>query len=193
MNKAIKFIGAAIAISIPTLLACVYIVSCVNAGCALSFEEFSEGVLIHRTNCGGNSAAESNCRSIALTALVEGSDSNNVFDIEHASKETQTDIARAERDFWTSGAKYLVRIGPIHTGHDTHEIVVVCDTAYGNVPQPSIWNLHRRTLRHAVGYSDGSIGWLTPAEFSDLNRSNFFVPKYTPEDFGAGTNSTSFE
>lgn len=191
MQRLIKLIGGAIAISLGSVLICAYIVSCANAGRALSFDEFSEGLLDHTSNCGGNSAASSNCRIISLSALVEGSDSNDVFSFEHAAKETQSELARAERDFWTSGAKYLLRRGLIHTGDGTHEIVVVCDAAYGNVPLPSIWNLHRRTLRHAVGYSDGSIGWLTPTEFAQLNRSNFFEPALQAPE--TETNSNSFQ
>ena len=193
MKTVIKFIAITIALTPPILLMCVYIVSCVNSGRALSFDEFSEGFLSRSSNCGGNSAASSNCRYIALAALVEGSDSNDVLNFEHISNDTQNQLAHTERDFWTSGAKYLLRRGLIHTGHGTHEIVVVCDTPYGNVPQPSIWNLHRRTLRHAVGYSDGSIGWLTLAEFAQLNRSNFFLPDYALRPLESETNSTSFE
>jgi hypothetical protein len=193
MKAQIKFIGIAIALTPPILVICAYIVSCVNAGRALSLDDFSEGLLGHASNCGGNSAAGSNCRIIALAALVEGSDSNDVVNFEHVSKDTQNELAHAESDFWTRGAKYLLRTGTIHTGHDTHAIVVVCDTPYGNVPQPSIWNLHRRTLRHAVGYSDGSIGWLTPAEFAELNKSNFFEIKSASESIKTATNSNSFE
>ena len=179
MKSTLKTVGGVLVFSVPIFVIAIYALSSMNAGRVLRWDEFAEGLLWRTSNCGGNSAAASNCRSIALTVLLESSDSDDVFDFDHASKDCRNDLARSSSDMWTAGAKYLLRNGPIHTGRGTHEIVVVCDTPYGNVPQPSIWNLHRRTIRHAAGYSDGSIGWLTPAEFAALNRSNYCELKHT--------------
>lgn len=185
-------VGGALAVSIPIFLLMIYAMSSMNAGRVLTWDEFSEGLLWRTSNCGGNSAAASNCRNIVLDVRVEASDSDEVFNFEHISQDTRSDLARLSSNMWTAGAKYLLRSGQIHTGEGTHEIVVVCDTPYDNVPQPTIWNLHRRTLRHAAGYSDGSIGWLTPAEFAGLSKSNFFEFKYTVPSSKQGTNSNPF-
>jgi hypothetical protein len=194
MKSRLKTIGSAVIISIPIfLIAAIYSLSSMNAGRALTWDEFSEGLIGRTSNCGGNSAAASNCRMIALDVRVEASDSDDVFNLEHISQNSRNDLAHLSSNMWTSGAKYLLRSGPIHIGEGTHELIVVCDTPYDNVPQPTIWNLHHRTLRHAAGYSDGSIGWLTPAEFAGLNKSNFCEIKYaipTPE---AASSANSFE
>ena len=194
MKSRLKTIGSAVIVSIPIfLIAAIYSLSSMNAGRALTWDEFSEGLIGRTSNCGGNSAAASNCRMMALDVRVESSESNDVFNIQHISQDCRDDLGRLSSNMWTAGAKYLLRSGTIRTGQGTHEIVVVCDTPYGNVPQPTIRNLHHRTLRHAAGYSDGSIGWLTPAEFAGLNKSNFCEIKNaipTPE---AASSTNSFE
>jgi len=73
---------------------------------------------------------------------------------------------------WTADAKYFIR-KEWASLTNSHEIVVICDVAYGNIPQPSFWNLHRRTFRHAIGYSDGKSALLTPAQFKDLDLGQF--------------------
>lgn len=192
MKPVIKSIGVALAVSAPIFFAAVYVICCSNAGHALTWDQFSEGLLVHTSNCGGNSAAAYYCQEIAVTALAASEDSGDTFDFKHLPKNYHDQSDHVDR-FWTPDAKYLLNTGPIRTGSGTHTIVVVCDTPYGNVPQPSIWNLHRRTLRHAASYSDSSIGWLTPAEFAALNKSNFFELKYIPQPPQSGTNSNPFE
>jgi hypothetical protein len=189
MKRFCQSFAVTLGILLPGLIAVAYAISCSNAGQVISLDRFSNGLLYHVSNCGGNSAAGSNCRNVAVLAVVAGSESGDTLDFKHLSSEYQNELACIDT-LWTPDAKYLLRSGPIHTGHDTHEVVVVCDTPYGNVPQPTIWNLHHRTLRHAAGFSDGSLGWLTPAEFAALNKSNFF--ELLPRSSNI-TNSNSFE
>jgi hypothetical protein len=187
MKPPAKVIGTVFVVAVLTLLAAIYGISCMNAGYALSFDQFSEGLLGHTSNCGGNSAAGTYCREIALIVEVKGADSNDIFEFNSISSDCRNDLAHISTS-WTQEAKYLLRKGPVRTGQGTHEIVVVCNTAYGNVPQPTLWNLHHRTFVHAVGYSDGTLGWLTPAEFANLNKSNFFALEFTPQTAQNGTN-----
>jgi hypothetical protein len=41
------------------------------------------------------------------------------------------------------------------------------------VPQPCLWNLFRQNPAHAVGYSDGSAGLISPEEYAALDLSRF--------------------
>ena len=177
------------------LFTAIYVVSCLNAGQALSWDSFTEGLLVHVSNCGGNSAARAGCRNIALNAVVLGSDSGGIFNFTKLSQQQQDEQAEEIRSVanWTAPAKYLLRVSPVQTGPGTHEVVVVCDTPFGIVPQPSIWNLHHRSLRHAAGYSDGSSGWLTPSQFAELNKSSFVALKFLPMPMDSQTNAASFE
>jgi hypothetical protein len=53
------------------------------------------------------------------------------------------------------------------------EIVIVCLREYDNVPVPAPWNLLYRNPAHAVGYSDGTTGLISPAEFANLFRYGY--------------------
>ena len=48
------------------------------------------------------------------------------------------------------------------------EIVIVCQREYDNVPVPAPWNLLYRNPAHAVGYSDGTTGLISPADYANL-------------------------
>jgi hypothetical protein len=48
------------------------------------------------------------------------------------------------------------------------EIVILSQRQFDNVPTPAPWNLFRRNPAHAVGYSDGTTGLISPAEFDSL-------------------------
>jgi hypothetical protein len=197
MKRYQKAFGVSFTAIVAICFTSIYVISCFNAGEALSFGEFTNGLLGRVTNCGGNSAARTYCQNIALDAFVTGSDAgNDTFDYTKLSQLDQNEILALIDDShtWTSDAKYLMRTGPIHTGHGTHELIVVCDTAYGNVPQPTFWNLHHSTMRHAAGYSDGRVGWLTTREFAQLNKSNFVELKLPPRPIpDNATNAVSFE
>jgi len=151
----------------------VYSISCSNAGHALAWDEFAEGLLGHGSNCGGNSAAQSVCSSVAIAAKMLADDRSDTFKFDGLNDEQMNSLRDAASGrHWTPNAKYLVRKEWV-SSTNSHEIVVICDVAYGNIPQPSFWNLHRRTLRHAAGYSDGKSALLTPAQFKDLNLAGF--------------------
>ena len=174
-------------IAVGTVILALYSISCSNAGHRLSWDEFTEGLVGRGSNCGGNSAAKNVCYLVSIEARILADEMDNKFDFYRLNEEQVKSLSDAALTrHWTPNAKYLLRKGPVSLGTNTHEVVVVCDTAYGNVPQPSIWNLHRRTLRHAVCYSDGTSGWLTPSQYKDLNQAQFFeLPETQPK---GGTN-----
>jgi hypothetical protein len=186
MKRDRKFFGIVLAGTVPILLTTIYVISCANAAQVLSWDQFSEGLLTRTSNCGGNSAARSVCINVALESVVIAGDSNDIVDLNRVTPKNQEQLARMTATIWTPDAKYFLRKGQIHCGRGTHEIIVVCDMLYGNVPLPTIWNLHHRNFRHAAGYSDGTAGWLTTAEFGALDKSGVFELKLTPRPDKSG-------
>lgn len=155
--------------------------ACSNTGYSMSAEEFFKGVLYNSSNCGGNSSALSICKMLVLSAHIEAEDSHGVFDYNSLSTEAQMEFVKATYSHWNPTAKFLIRRGATDIRKKDREIFVICDTAYGNVPQPTFWNLHRQNIAHAVGYADGTTALIPPEKYTALDKSQFFeVPAATP-------------
>lgn len=68
-------------------------------------------------------------------------------------------------------AKFLAKRGGLQIDRQgPREVIVVCDRAYDNVPQRLLW---RAPMTHAVGYSTGETGLISPEEFAQLDRREF--------------------
>jgi hypothetical protein len=63
---------------------------------------------------------------------------------------------------------FLIRTNFLWSTATNRDIVILCQRRYDNVPTPAPWNLFRRTPANAVGYSDGTTGLISPAEFDSL-------------------------
>ncbi len=63
---------------------------------------------------------------------------------------------------------FLIRTNFLWSAATNREIVIVCQRRYDNVPTPAPWNLFHNTPAHAVGYSDGTTGLISPEEFDSL-------------------------
>lgn len=62
----------------------------------------------------------------------------------------------------------MIRTNFLWSAATNRELVVVCVRQYDNVPTPAPWNLFYHRPAHAVGYSDGTTGLISPAEFDSL-------------------------
>lgn len=62
----------------------------------------------------------------------------------------------------------MIRTNFLWSTAPDREIVVLSRRWFDNVPTPAPWNLFRRNPAHAVGYSDGTTGLISPAEFDSL-------------------------
>jgi hypothetical protein len=62
----------------------------------------------------------------------------------------------------------IIRTNFLWSAATNREIVILCQRRYDNVPTPAPWNLFRDNPAHAVGYSDGTTGLISPAEFDSL-------------------------
>ena len=124
------------------------------------------------SNCGGNSHALTACKQILIYDRLARNTNGIGFDLAQFDAVDQTNLFLTVASRWTSDAGYWLRTNGF-SNTAARQIVVVCDRAYDNVPQPAVWNLYRGNPAHAVGYSDGTTGLITPAEFSGLDRRGF--------------------
>jgi hypothetical protein len=131
-------------------------------------------VLGPSSNCGGNSAALSVCRTYAtgLQILTDGEKKEiNVPGLPTSNRVELVNSIRAGAN-WCGNAKFLVRTNAVVNANPS-QIVMVCDTPFDNVPQPKLWNGYKKNPAHAVGYSDGSSGLIKPSQFKQLDLSGF--------------------
>jgi hypothetical protein len=115
----------------------------------------------------GNRMTLIECHEYLNTVSSTKSNSTN-FDF---SKLTDDDKGRAIGmarifDFWIK-TNFVWRTG------SNREIIIVCPEQFDNIPKPGFWNAFWRNPAHAVGYSDGSAGLISPEQFTNLNLSGF--------------------
>lgn len=135
------------------------------------------------SNCGGNTAASSACRAYVLAARISISDrSDSAFNFETAAEDDRTEMLdrlRRKSRTWLRNAGFYVRMGEFAVGPDApKEIVVMCATPFDNVPQR---RFGRAPMAHAVGYSNGKCGLISPEDFSQLELSEFQLIGGAPE------------
>lgn len=127
-----------------------------------------------KTNCGGNTAALSYCHmlytQLSLSLAEQGwKDTAYIGDL---PEQERRELARLGQIYWTGKANYLIKRN-VQLSEDREEIVVLCDTSFDNVPQPTVYNFYKRTSRYAVAMSNGKIKLITPEEFAKIDRSLF--------------------
>jgi len=72
---------------------------------------------------------------------------------------------------WIPRARYFLKAGDIEINNTApRSIIFVCDTPFGNVPRK--W-FGKTNPAHAVGYSSGEAGLISPQEYAALNLSSF--------------------
>jgi hypothetical protein len=121
------------------------------------------------SNCGGNSAALSVCRNfvIDMSSDIDG----NYIGYDNISMEKLAEARKITAYHWIKGMTY--KILKFKASREPKEIVIICNKMYSNVPKPSVYNLFIGSPRHAVGYSDGSIGLITDKEYLCQSMEKF--------------------
>jgi hypothetical protein len=77
------------------------------------------------------------------------------------------------QDLVKQGEDYLIRTN-CNTARTNREVVIVCEKPFDyDKANQSFWNLFKRNYAHAVGYSDGSGGIISPIEFANLDLRGF--------------------
>jgi hypothetical protein len=139
------------------------------------------------SNCGGNSAALSVCRMCALTVRMGFDGGQGTFDIHNPPEANKSELINICSNHWIPDANFLIKTNvSLDAEHKT--VIIVCDHRYSNVPQPTFWNDYRKNPAHAVGYSDGSTGLITPKQFSELNLAEFIQITRLQTNNASGTN-----
>ena len=128
--------------------------------------------LARPSNCGGNSYALTACKQILIYDQWAKGTNGAMFDLARLEADDQTNLFRVVTSHWSPGAGYWLRTNRLED-KAVKQVVVVCDVCYSNVPQPTIWNFYRQNPAHAVGYLDGTVGLISPAEFKELDRQSF--------------------
>lgn len=129
-------------------------------------------LLARSSNCGGNSAALSACRSVHLSLRVIASE----HDVGPLSIARLTPAEREQFNHvtglgWIGNAKILMSSQPLQLSYARSNILVaVCDTPYDNVPQRR-W--FKTQPRHAAVYEDGTTALISTEEFRRLDLSGF--------------------
>jgi hypothetical protein len=129
-------------------------------------------ILAKPSNCGGNSAALTACRNVCLaTRIISADRGTNRVSFAGLSVEELREFQNIPGLSWLHGAHLLVRRNGFGLGaEEAKQVIVLCDTAYSNIPR---YRLHRAPPTHAVGYSDGSVGLISPAQFRSLDLRGF--------------------
>jgi hypothetical protein len=121
--------------------------------------------LFPASNCGGNSAALTACGGYAsLLQFWEQGHPGEVFEYDAAGPER----TRLAGEDWVRSARFLAKRTVEPSG--PKQIVIVCDHAYDNVPQGVLW---KSPMAHAVGYSTGTTGLISPSEFAQVDMNDF--------------------
>jgi hypothetical protein len=83
-----------------------------------------------------------------------------------------------KQDTVDSLSYYLVRTNFVWGDASNREVVIVCKKQFSDVHKPGFWNLFIPNPAHAVAYSDGTIGLISPKQFSNLNLDGFVAISY---------------
>jgi len=127
---------------------------------------------VKRTNCGGNSAALVACKGYIMCLKLWSEDhEGSSFHFSQVDFETKRDLAHLPGANWIRSARLLARLEDVrlNPGGDKR-IIIVCAQAYDNVPQRLFG---RAPMTHAVAYSTGEAGLITPEEFGRLDLRGF--------------------
>jgi hypothetical protein len=136
---------------------------------------FTGGVFLlgfaRQSNCGGNSAALGDCKNFVYEIRLQTKRQKTVFSCIEADEETRNRLRLLGRDHWLGSAHLLAKMNGLGIDlQGPRSVIMVCDTPFDNVPR--CW-FGRAPLSHAVAYSTGEIGLISPAEFRILDLSRF--------------------
>src|SRR5258708_7381284 len=152
-----------------------FVVACVALGAVVVLPLFARP-----TNCGGNSAALTACRSVVLGFQIVALDrGNKAFRVADLTPTEQENFRRPTGKSWLPGARLLVTQQPIRiTLGEPKKIIAVCDRAYDNVPLRRFW---KSPMSHALAYSDGSVGLIPVSAFEQLDFTRFLDVASIPQ------------
>jgi hypothetical protein len=129
-------------------------------------------LLARRSNCGGNSAALSACEGyISVLELWGAKHDSRTFRYSQADREARENLQQLPGASWIRSGRLLARLDEVHIDPAAQKrIIMVCDRPYNNVPQRLFG---RSPMAHAVAYTTGETGLISPEEFARLDLTDF--------------------
>lgn len=129
-------------------------------------------LLFRPTNCGGNSAALAACHGyVKILQLWTAGHKGQSFRFELAGEETRRHLSELVGSPWLRSARLLAKLDNVRVDPAFEKsIIMVCDRAYDNVPERIFG---RSPMAHAVAYSTGEIGLISPEDFARLDLEGF--------------------
>ena len=156
---------------IPRIVFSVLLVAAValTVGVAAGFPLLLE---TERSNCGGNSAALEACHGyVTIVRLWSQEHGGKAFHYELADAESRRFLTDLPGTSWIPNSLLLARIEDVLIDPSAEKrVVMVCSRAYGNVPQR---RYGRSPMTHAVAYSTGETGLISPEEYARLDLTGF--------------------
>jgi hypothetical protein len=133
---------------------------------------FGYSFITQKSNCGGNSAALGACTSYVSVLEVWSDDHpGQLFSYETASADELRQLAHLPSSWIRPPHRLLAKLRQVRIDpKGPKAVVMVCDCAYDNVPERMFG---RAPMRHAVAYSTGEVGLVTPDEFARLDLKDF--------------------
>jgi hypothetical protein len=126
------------------------------------------------SNCGGNSYAMAACANFTMEAEMIAQEHNSHFAIDKMTGSDWGIFKMLAKDAWgVRSTDFMVKTNFFLGTGGSQQVVVVCLQQFANVPRPTIWNFYQKNSAHAVGYSDGTVGLISPTEFTNLNLNGF--------------------
>src|SRR5207247_8604309 len=125
-----------------------------------------------RSNCGGNSAALSACKAYITISHCRAADHHGEsFHFDQADTQTRQQLGRLPGASWIRSGRLMARLDEVRVEAAADKrIIMVCDHPYDNVPQRIFGT---SPMAHAVSYSNGETGLISPQQFARLSLSGF--------------------
>lgn len=93
------------------------------------------------------------------------------FCYSQADLETKRQLANLPGANWVQPARLMAKVENVRLDPGgVKKVVMVCDQAYSNVPQHLFW---KAPMAHAVAYSTGETGLISPEQFKQLDLNGF--------------------
>ena|ERR1700722_680081 len=116
----------------------------------------------------GNRQAIFQCRNYLLEASRAKTNSPN-FDFSNLPSDDKHYYGITLAPYFD----FLAKTNFVWGTSTNREIVIVSQKQFDNLHKPGFWNSFRPNPAHAVGYSDGTAGIISPEEFTNLNLNGF--------------------
>jgi hypothetical protein len=142
------------------------------------------------SNCGGNSAALAACNGYVSILRSWGAENNGQrFYYSLADSKMRDELKDLPGASWIRSGRLLIKVEDVCVDPMAKKrVIMVCDRAYDNVPERFFGTA---PMAHAVAYSTGETGLISPEEFARLDLSGFIDLRRLAKTMNSETNKAS--